>query len=640
VAIDSLITNKYAILGIIEGIHQMCGIAGLISTTETFPKGLEPEKIIRRMIEKIRHRGPEAVRIKEYNNQKCWLANARLRVSDERDIADQPYESKNKRIKLVFNGEIYNSSYLEKILKKTDWVPKSQSDTERLVEIIDAVGIESLHSIDGMFAFCAFNERNKHLYIARDRFGQKPLYYVSGNGIFAFASELSALLELSPWIPMNVSLDSTSQYFSLRYVPAPHTAINPIRKLEPGQYAVITPKGDVSLDRFFSPSKTGTLCSNDLNRSTTEIIHKNPEAAFDLLLSQSVEQTVPQDAAIIVSGGVDSTLVAAYTVELDKKMGVTSSNRRSYTIQLEHQSSDESEWAKFLTGKWGWNHELITLTDRQLINSYLRISERLDEPLGDRSLLPSWSLAQAIQPHNRVAIGGDGGDELFIGYERYLAIAKYLSHHGDKINWAEFYWKHGLPVGDWNGIQAANKRFGINPMSSFLEQMRILQAEYSDSPLEFLQILDLINYLPGSVLTKADRSSMDWGLETRSPLLNSRIAVAALSLKPKHLIKNGNMKIVLRNLLENKVGKIPNQGPKQGFGAAIRSGSELEMFLKDNIQSKLKQLIDSNPDSYIIQWISKFVKGSNKWSQNSIFSLSIWIDWLLRLQKEYPTIKI
>ena len=142
--------------------------------------------------------------------------------------------------------------------------------------------------------------------------------------------------------------------------------------------------------------------------------------------------------------------MASYIAELDQAMGWNSSNRRSYTIQLQHQPPDEANWAKSLCTKWGWNHELVSLSDRQLINSYLRIVERLDEPLGDRSLLPSWCLAQSIQPHHRVAIGGDGGDELFLGYEHYLPNSEYFASTGKARNGQSYigilHWAFATPV--------------------------------------------------------------------------------------------------------------------------------------------------------------------------------------------------
>ena len=616
----------------------MCGIAGLVFTGEERPKGLDPQQLIQRMIERLRHRGPEAIRIKRFNNDMCWLAHARLRVTDSRDIADQPFPSKSGRWKIVFNGEIYNWQDLDSYLRPTGWEPLTNSDTERLAEMVERVGVECLHSLDGMFAFGAYDKLTGNLFIARDRFGQKPLYYVISHGIVAFASELSALMELSPWIPMQISLNGMSQFFRFRYVPAPATAIEPIRKLEPGQYAVINRTGNLLLDRFFTPSKEGTLCSNDLERSAVQQLHEKPKEVINILLKDSIQKTVPEHAAMIVSGGTDSTLMAAYTAQLDQKMGWSPRERRGYTVQLEHQPKTEAEWAQSLCKKWGWEHELITLNDRHLINAYLRVSERLDEPLGDRSLLPSWSLAQAIQPHERVAIGGDGGDELFLGYSRYLSIAPQLEKAGHDQNWANLYWQYALAVGDKSAIDHADQALGINPMQLLYEQMRVLQAEYEHSPLEFLQLLDLLNYLPGSVLAKADRSSMDWGLETRSPLLNTRLALAALSLKPKHLVEGKNLKAVLKHLLKAKAGE-PPKGPKQGFGASIRQGSELEMFLTQRIQRNLTSIVNSSQKAKTAEWLKSFSENTPKWNQNSLFSLCIWCDWQSRIEKEFPSVK-
>ena len=161
------------------------------------------------MIERLRHRGPEAVAVQSFNQDQCWLAHARLRVTDERKIADQPFSSQNNRWRIVFNGEIYNWQQLDSYLRNNNWEPQTNGDTERLVEIIDKAGHEALHSIDGMLPSAHMTKKKPLLLCGRR---QKPLYYVSHNGIIAFASELSALLELSPWIPMEISLESTVNF--------------------------------------------------------------------------------------------------------------------------------------------------------------------------------------------------------------------------------------------------------------------------------------------------------------------------------------------------------------------------------------------------------------------------------------------
>ena len=616
----------------------MCGIAGLIFAPGKRPEGLDAQHVITRMIERIRHRGPEAVAIQSFNQNQCWLAHARLRVTDEREVADQPFSSQNNRWRLVFNGEIYNWQQLDTYLTTSNWEPKTEGDTERLVEVINKFGYEALHCIDGMFAFGAYDEKTKRLFLARDRFGQKPLYYVSNNGIIAFASELSALLELSPWIAMDISMESTSQFFRLRYIPAPNTAINPIKKLEPGQYAIVNQQGKIYTDRFFTPSKEESLCTNDPDRAKIKKqLNADPKKFINSLIKQSIKQTTTQDAAVIVSGGVDSTLMASYIAELDQAMGWNSSNRRSYTIQLQHQPPDEANWAKSLCTKWGWNHELISLSDRQLINSYLRIVERLDEPLGDRSLLPSWCLAQSIQPHHRVAIGGDGGDELFLGYEHYLPNSEYFSQHGKGEKWAELYWNNSLGVCDPSAAKKADQQLNIQPMNTLMHQTLILQEEYSESPINFLQILDLLTYLPGSILAKADRASMDWGIEIRSPLLNTQVALAALALKNKNLVNNGKMKFILRELLHDKTGTPPSN-KKQGFGAKIKNGSELQKFLAKNTDQNLSFLSKNFQGTQLLKWIETLVSETTAWNANSLFALSIWSDWVIRINREFPRI--
>ncbi len=621
----------------IVGVILMCGLAGIAIHKSSSVKGFRGTMVLRRMIERLRHRGPEAVRVEEIQTNgstKYWLAHSRLRVNDESSVADQPYSSQNQRWDIVYNGEIYNCETLDKILKSYEFLPRTKSDTERLVEIIDKYGCEALNVIDGMFAFGALDKLTGSLFLARDRFGQKPLYYLESQGIFAFASELSALVELSEFVPMQINLISLSQYLNLRYIPAPYTAISPIKKLEPGQYGVLDSNGCFILDRFFSPESYGTLCVNDHDITTGVELRKKPLETLNRLLTTSVRQTVPENAAMIISGGVDSTLISAYTRDLDEINDWDTKKRVGYTVQLEHQPLSEAEWAKYLCKKWNWKHELLTLTDRQLINSYLHLSERLDEPLGDRSLLPSWVLAQAISPHQRVAIGGDGGDELFFGYERYPKVAKKLETLGSEISWTEFYWKYGLSVCDQHALNLANSFIEEEPMGEIYNKYMALQDRWDKDPIVFLQILDLLTYLPGSVLSKVDRSSMDWGLEVRAPFLNSHLALAGLTLRPEQQIIDSEMKYLLKSLLSQKVGPLP-RGGKLGFGAAIKKGSELEYFLMDRISSGLSRAKKKTANK-VIDFMTTYTKETKIWSQNNLFATAIYLDWLNNMLDTFP----
>ena len=199
------------------------------------------------------------------------------------------------------------------------------------------------------------------------------------------------------------------------------------------------------------------------------------------------------------------------------------------------------------------------------------------------------------------------------------------------------YWSSSLSVGDTNAARRADQKINIQPMNTLMHQTRILQEQYSESPINFLQILDLFTYLPGSVLAKADRTSMDWGVETRSPLLNTQVALAALSLENKNLVKDGAMKFVLREILREKTGSAPGS-IKHGFGAKIRNGSELENFLVRNTQQNIEFLSRNFKNTRLMTWIQTFLDETKRWNQNSLFALSVWTDWVIRISKEFPSV--
>ena len=216
-------------------------------------------------------------------------------------------------------------------------------------------------------------------------------------------------------------------------------------------------------------------------------------------------------------------------------------------------------------------------------------------------------------------------------------MSNYLIKEGRNKHWAEMYWSSSLSVCDPNAARQADQKINIQPMNTLMHQTRILQEQYSESPINFLQILDLFTYLPGSVLAKADRTSMDWGVETRSPLLNTQVALAALSLENKNLVKDGVMKFVLREILREKTGNAPGS-IKHGFGAKIRNGSELENFLVRNTRQNIEFLSRNFENTRLMTWIQTFLDETKRWNQNSLFALSVWTDWVIRISKEFPSV--
>ena len=615
----------------------MCGIAGLLTLGDSLPKDLDPDDVVTKMISRIGHRGPESTEVKRYNQDRCVLSHARLRISDGRDIADQPFASANGKWKLVFNGEIYNYRELENSLRGVGWVPRTNSDTERLVELINKEETGCLHQIDGMFAFAAYNKDSGSLFLARDRYGQKPLYYIKTDKLFGFASELSALLELSAWIEMSVSVRAMSEYFSFRHVPAPNTAINPIRKLEPGQSIIVRKSGEMYKNRYFEATKDGTICTNDQRSlEIKEDLLADSEKHIESLLRESVNCTVPDNAGVIISGGIDSTLIATLVREKDQQEK-SEVKRNSYTVQIEDQPSDDTKWAKHLSEQWGWTHREVRLQDRHLINAYERKSVDLNEPVGDRSLLPTWCLAQTIQLDEKVAIGGDGADEIFLGYERYFKSAEYLNERPNE-NWAKLYWQKVLPIADAEALQNANQLQLEDPLSWHHDVSKILQIEHHKDAVSFLQLLDIAYYLPG-VLAKVDQSSMYWGLEIRTPYLNTRLSLAGMALSQSQLYEEKRTKSVLRKILEEKTKSQQNKR-KYGFGATVRRGSEFERYLTEKAIHNLRELKRHRGTSNVTKWLLALNQYTSNWTQNSLFALCIWLDWMEATLREFPSINL
>ena len=605
----------------------MCGIAGIFIHSHQEAKNLafEPKDAITKMADSLRHRGPEKVSTWSSANEKCWLGHARLRVTDNSEQADQPFTTKSGKTTLVFNGEIYNSGDIVNACMR--WLKnnsRTKSDTEVLAEAIEMLNEDVFYNIEGMFAFGAYNEEKQELTLARDRFGQKPLYFISNAKFTAFASELRALKHVSEgnW---QVDDQSAATYMRHRYIHAPKTAIKSVSKLEPSQIITIKSDGRISKDRFFFPECKPTLPCNLRLKKLDELIRTHPIKTVEELIKRSVKRSITDDAAVIISGGIDSTLVSSVIKELDdEKYGKDKKKRKAFTIQLPHQPKIEVEWAKKLCRHWGWEHHVVEVDERHLVNSYLLLTQHLDEPNGDRSLLPTHLLAQIISPYTRVAIGGDGGDELFCGYSRYLQFGSLLQKHQNG-NWGNIYWSNALKVGDLKAVEQVNQIMSCSTDTKSTNIPKILQSQWSHEPLNFLRILDINYYLP-LVLDKVDKTSMFYGLEVRSPLLDTKVAMAALSISPSLHTKQGETKAVLKEVLRKRLGSLP-KGAKQGFGAMIEKDGMFESFLRERISKKMKEINESNRKK--AHWIRQYIniRKSDTMRGNELFATAIYLEW-------------
>jgi asparagine synthase (glutamine-hydrolysing) len=565
----------------------MCGIAGWINLEKKSSQNGD-KAVLHAMCERMKHRGPDS--------EGLWLENQaalgmrRLSIIDLH-TGEQPVYSEDKQIVVVMNGELYNFREVRADLEKRGHKFETQTDTEILPHLYEEYGEAMLEHINGMFAFALWDKRREKLLIARDRFGEKPLYYSTFDGKLIFASEPKVLLA-NPSVKAEINPDALRQYLSFDYVPAPASIYKGISKL-PAAHFLTVEKGEVKTRRYWNLTwhKNG-------NVPTIE------KAASDLrdLLADAVRMRLVSDVplGILLSGGVDSSTVAAFATQFSTE------KVKTFSIGFEEDSFDESKFARQVATHLGTEHYEDRLSVEKAAGLISEIGTWLDEPLSDGSLIPTFLLSRFVRKHVTVALGGDGGDEIFAGYPMYF---------GHKA--ANLYGKiprvlragliepivNNLPVSTKNlsfdykakRFVAASKydlvarhhswfgSFSIDQQRNLLSK-DVLAKTSSDiyrgakdlleicdakNEIEQMQFLDINFYMAEDILTKVDRASMAVSLEVRAPFLDPRVAEFAAGIPLEYKLKGSKGKYILKKAVEPLLPKEILQRPKKGFGIPI-----------------------------------------------------------------------
>ena len=601
----------------------MCGIAGMLArdwNAEAWRARLGA------MARAIAHRGPDDEGLWADAAVGVGLAHRRLSILDLSPAGHQPMASASGRFMVVYNGEIYNYLELRGELEGRGRRFRGGSDTEVLLEAVEEWGLEqALRRFRGMFAFAMWDRGERRLLLARDRPGIKPLYCGWNHGRFYFASELSALEAVGEFAG-EIDIAATGLFFRHNYVPCPRSILRGISKLPPATYAVIHPEqpGEIRPIPYWS-ARAVALAGRAHPYAGSE-----EDAARDLedLLRECVRDHMVADVPVgaFLSGGVDSSLVVA----LMQRAGVGPA--RTYSIGFHEKEYNEAGWAKAVAQHLGTVHTELYLTPGEVMEAIPGIAERLDEPFADSSQVPTWFVSRLARSGVAVSLSGDGGDELFSGYVRYLL--------GDTV-WRRTRWLPG-----WARRQVAS---GLRLMSpdawqsllchlpwrpAFLRQARIgekmhrladilgeetprrlylgMLSHLGDSRgivpssgdpaspvldpanwpeelsfIEHMMLLDFLVYLPDDILTKVDRASMSFGLEARVPLLDHRVVEFAWSLPLAFKNRGGEGKRVLRRVLERHVPRALVERPKMGFGIPL--GAWLRTGLRPWAESLLDE---------------------------------------------------
>ena len=389
----------------------MCGISGIISNKDT-----RDISFIKDFNTILKHRGPDGEGVWYSEDFKVCFFHTRLAIQDLSNLASQPMISKSNRYVISFNGEIYNHLNLRNLLPSVSW--KSTSDTETLLELIDFFGVKkAIEKIEGMFAFAIFDKKKNLITLSRDRFGEKPLYYGFYENNFIFTSELKVLNFLKS--EKNINTDALNYYFNYLSIPSPFSIYKNFNKLTPG-----------SLISFNIQNLENQKLSNDLYYKKKQIIsnttlsnknYDNNKLYLENILTESINDMLIGDRPVgaFLSGGIDSSLICALiSKKLNKKI-------QTFTIGFENKSYDESIFSKKISQTLGTDHNEHIFNDKNIYDIIPKIPLVYDEPFSDSSQIPTYLVSEIAKKKVTVALTGDGGDELFGGYNRYLLSNKY-----------------------------------------------------------------------------------------------------------------------------------------------------------------------------------------------------------------------
>lgn len=553
----------------------MCGIAGIIDRGAGFGSA-RLAAIATAMRDTMLYRGPDDAGVWVDPEARCALAHRRLSIIDLSAGARQPLGNEDGGVQVTFNGEIYNYEALKRRLEAEGHRFRTLSDTEVLPHLFEAPGSARLGELDGMFAFGLWRTATGSLLLARDPFGKKPLYYAEDDGWFAFASELHALMQV-PGFDASVDRDALSLYLMLQYVPSPWTIFRGARKLPPGSTLELdTPASAPRIAQYFrfeaAEPPLGRLGSVD---GACEELRGRVIAAVEKRLVSDV----PLGA--FLSGGVDSSLVVSV---MTRELG-----RDVQTFSIGYRDTEETEHhyaAEVATHLGTRHHEHLLMPDALDLIEHL--AQVLDEPNGDSSCLPTFLLSRYTRQHVTVALSGDGGDELFGGYSRYPhtinEAGSWFERVKDrlagrpKLSTADRYlsprWLIYQPQ-QVDALVGGLPRTVADVISTWRDR---LNDRYQPI-MHRLRNIDAEYYMPGAVLAKVDRMSMQASLEVRCPLLDREVAAFAMALPANLCWRAPDVtKFLLKRLAERYLPAPIIHRPKMGFGLPTQSWSRDRML--------------------------------------------------------------
>jgi asparagine synthase (glutamine-hydrolysing) len=620
----------------------MCGIAGFVGTDALARGGAERAAVLERMLRRIEHRGPddEGTMLDE----RAALGMRRLSIIDVAG-GHQPLSGCDPALNIVFNGEIYNYRELQRELETRGHRFRTHSDTETIVHLYEEHGAACVEHLRGMFAFALWDERKQELFVARDRVGKKPLYYtLTPEGVLIFASELKSLLEY-PGLRREMSVEALDAYLTLGYVPDPLTIFRDIHKLPPGHHLVFDGR-EVSIKQYWD-----FHFEHERGQRRAEDYLDELRSLLDESVRLRLESEVPLGA--FLSGGVDSSAVVGLMARhMEQPV-------KTFSIGFHEDSYNELKYARVAAEHFGTDHHEFVVTP-DICSIVDELVWHFDEPFADSSAIPTYMVSKLARQFVTVVLSGDGGDELFAGYTRYVVdrkrsgfarvprlvrrgivepLSRSLPHGARGRNFL-----HNValdPVERY--LDSVSVFTALTKRSLYTEDFRrelggrdLATTQFRDyaahtgtnDPLDTLLYLDSKTYLPGDILTKVDRMSMANSLEARGPLLDHKLIEFVARIPPDLKLKGLETKHIFKRALEGLVPEEILNRPKQGFGVPVEQwiNAQLRERTRETLTSARARQRGLIEPRYVATLLDEHERGRRDHSASlwALFMLELW----------------
>lgn len=601
----------------------MCGICGVISRNGEWPVR---EALLRHMNDTMEHRGPDDAG--HYLDEQAGLAMRRLSIIDL-STGHQPISNEDGTVWIVFNGEIYNHQEIRRRLEAKGHVFATNSDTEAIVHGYEEYGDDVVNHLNGMFGFAIWDTRRRRLLVARDRLGIKPMYYYASHERLIFGSELKAIIA-HPGVPRDIDFQALDQFLTLEYIPSPRSIFKDIHKLPPGHRLIMEEGREPHVEQYWNVALQPDL------KSDAEYIEALTELIRDAVKIRLMAD-VPLGA--FLSGGIDSSTVVSFMSEL-MAMPV-----KTFSIGFGDPTYNELPYARMVAEAYGTQHYEEFL-EADINEMALRLVSQFDEPFGDFSIFPTFLVSEVARRFVTVSLSGDGGDEIFGGYDTYVAQGIDQQYYGRLPRWLR---QQALPrMMDLIPPQPAKKGL-INKAKRFIEggalpeawqhtrwmmfmhdhdkrhlyRPDVRAALNGDTPgalieryfqqaaradkLTQQQYVDVKTYLVDDILVKVDRMSMATSLEARVPLLDHRVVEFALNLPPHLKLDGDKTKVILRRIMADRLPDAVLNKPKEGFSIPLKHWlrGELRPLMHDLLSPDTVRRRGYFDPETVTRWVSE-----------------------------------